>query len=301
MYDLIIVGAGPAGITAAVYAARKKMDFLVITRDIGGQANWSGKVDNYTGFQFVSGTDLVQKFEQHMRQFEFPLNENEKALSVEKTGKLVRVKTDKMEYEARTAIIATGKCASELNVPGEAEFMNRGLSYCATCDAPLFLHKDVAVIGGGNSALDATLQLVRLARHTYLINKAAALTGDPVMQEKVLANTAVTVMNNTVVIEVLGEQMVSGIKLSTNDQERYMPVQGIFVEIGLQPNSSIISGVKKNELGEIIVNCSNETSIAGIYAAGDVSDVAEKQIIIAAGEGAKAALGAFRYCARNRF
>ncbi len=300
MYDLIIVGAGAAGMTAAIYAARKKMDFLVITQDIGGQANWSGTVDNYTGYQVIPGNELMGKFEAHMRQFDFPINEREKVLSVRKEAHIIRVKTEKMEYDSCTAIIATGKCASELQVPGESEFMNKGVSYCATCDAPLFVNKDVVVVGGGNSALDAALQLIRLASRTYVINKAPSLTGDPVMQEKLLAASNATVMNDSVITEVLGERMVSGVRVKTGSEQRYIPVQGVFVEIGLRPNSGIISDVRKNELGEIIVNCSNETSVAGIYAAGDVSDVPEKQIVIAAGEGAKAALGAFRYCARNR-
>lgn len=301
MYDLIIIGAGPAGMTSAIYAARKKMDFLVITRDIGGQANWSGAVDNYTGYQLITGLELMRKFEEHMRRYEFPLNENERVLSMRKEGHSLRVRTEKTEYEAASVIIATGKCASELNVPGEAEFMNKGLSYCATCDAPLFVDKDVAVIGGGNSALDAALQLARLARHTYIVNKSPELTGDPVMREKVAAHPAVTVMNGAELTEILGEKMVSGMRVRNREKDEYTPVQGIFVEIGLKPNSAILADVRKNELGEIIVNRSNETSIAGVFAAGDVSNVPEKQIIIAAGDGAKAALGAFRYVARNRF
>ncbi|MGE5309089.1 MAG: NAD(P)/FAD-dependent oxidoreductase [Deltaproteobacteria bacterium] len=301
MYDLIILGAGPAGITAAVYAARKKMDFMVITRDIGGQAAWSGEVDNYTGYQFVSGVDLVSKFEEHMRKYDFPLNEHERVESVVKEGDFIRVKTDKLEYDARTVIIATGKCAAELSVPGEIEYRNKGVSYCATCDGPLFVNKEVAIIGGGNSALDATLQLAKLARHTFVINKATHLTGDEVMREKVKTAPSVTVMNETQVREVLGERMVSGIRVHRDHKEEYLPVQGIFVEIGLQPNSAFAPGVKCNELGEIAVNCSNETNVPGIFAAGDVTTVPEKQIIIAAGEGAKAALSASRYLAQSRF
>src|SRR3989338_3163504 len=155
MYDLIIIGAGPAGITASVYAARKRLKFLVITKDIGGQTAWSGDIENYTGYQFITGPDLTAKFEEHMKQYRVELKENEEVLGIEKIGTLIRVKTSKKEYEAKTVIIASGKRSRELGVPGEKEFKNRGLTYCATCDAPLFSGKDVAVIGGGNSGLDA--------------------------------------------------------------------------------------------------------------------------------------------------
>ena len=170
MHDLIIIGAGPAGITASVYAARKKMDPLVITKDIGGQAAWSGDIENYTGYQFITGPQLAQKFEEHMRQYNISLRENEGVLEVKKIKETVSVKTDKGSYEARTAIIASGKKSRELNVPGEKEFKNKGLTYCATCDGPLFAGKDVAVIGGGNSALDAALQLIKIASKVYIIN-----------------------------------------------------------------------------------------------------------------------------------
>jgi alkyl hydroperoxide reductase subunit F len=152
MYDLIIIGAGPAGITASVYAARKRMNLVVITGDIGGQAAWSGDIENYTGYQFITGPELAAKFEEHMRKFDIALKENEAVTELEKIGDKILVKTDKASYEAKTAIIASGKRSKELNVPGEKEFKNKGLTYCATCDAPLFSGKDVAVIGGGNSA-----------------------------------------------------------------------------------------------------------------------------------------------------
>src|SRR3990167_2362556 len=158
MYDLIIIGAGPAGITASVYSARKKLDFLVITEDIGGQAAWSGDIENYTGYQFITGPELAVKFEEHMRKYDIELKENEGAIGLKKEGDIITVTTDKGKYEARSAIIASGKRTRELNVPGEKEFKNLGLTYCATCDAPLFSGRDVAVIGGGNSALDAALQ-----------------------------------------------------------------------------------------------------------------------------------------------
>ena len=301
IYELIIIGAGPAGITSAVYAARKKMDFLLITKDIGGQAAWSGEVENYTGYQFISGPELVSKFEEHLRKFDINLKENEEVKELKKQNAIVYVKTNKDTYQARTVIIASGKRSRELNVKGEKEFKNRGLTYCATCDGPLFKDKVVAVIGGGNSALDATLQLMKIARHIYLINNTPRLGGDAIMREKVENSPLVTIMNEAEVLEILGDKMVKTIKIKTKDKESTIPLEGIFVEIGLIPNSEFVYDVEKNSLGEIKVNCKNETNIPAIFAAGDVTDVPEKQIIIACGEGAKACLSAFRYLSQNKF
>jgi len=301
MYDLIIIGAGPAGITASVYAARKRMNILVITGDIGGQAAWSGDIENYTGYQFVTGPDLASKFEEHMRRYRIDVKESELVREVARSGNTVTVKSDKGEYRSRSAIIASGKRSRELNVPGEKEFKNKGLTYCATCDGPLFSGKDVAVIGGGNSALDAALQLMNIAGKVYIVNVAAGLTGDEVMQEKIKNAGNVSIFNKTSVTGIFGEKMVNGLEIGSQGQTQRLPVQGIFVEIGLIPNSECASGVEKNERGEIKVNSRNETSVEGIFAAGDVTDVPEKQIIIAAGEGAKAALSAFRYLAQHNF
>ena len=305
IYDLIIVGAGPAGITAGVYAARKKMDFIVITKDIGGQTAWSGDIENYTGYQFVTGPELVSKFEEHMKKNNIDVKEGEEVIELSKKDNLVSVKTDKDQYEAKTAIIASGKKSRELGVSGEKKFKNKGLTYCATCDGPLFSGKDVAVIGGGNSALDAAIQLIKIANHIYLINIAQELTGDAVMQEKIRASDKVTVLNNSRVTAVVGDtrsKMVGGIKIKSEDKdkEKIISIQGIFVEIGLVPNSKFAKDAAKNEQGEIKVNTYNETNIPGVFAAGDVTDVPEKQIIIAAGDGAKAAIRAFRYLSQSK-
>lgn len=300
MYDLIIIGAGPAGITAAVYAARKRMDLLVITKDIGGQAALSADVENYTGYQFITGPELSAKFEEHMRKYDLVLKENEEVTEVKKTGDLVSLKTNKGAYEAQTAIIASGKKSREMNVPGEKEFKNRGLTYCATCDGPLFAGKDVVVIGGGNSALDAALQLIKIAKQVYIINLAAKLGGDAIMREKLEASKNITILNNTQVTAVLGDKFVNGVRIRKEGKEEQLTVQGVFVEIGLIPNSDFTKDAEKNQFGEIKVNSRNETNIPGIFAAGDVTDVPEKQIIIAAGEGSKAALSVFRYLAQRR-
>jgi NADH-dependent peroxiredoxin subunit F len=301
MQDLIIIGAGPAGITAAVYAARKKMDFLVLTGDIGGQTIWSSNVENYTGYQFITGVELSRKFEEHMRQYNIAVRENELVISLERTEDLFTLTTAKAIYQSRTVIIASGKRSRELGVAGEKEFRNKGLTYCATCDGPLFSGKEVAVVGNGNSALDAALQMVRISPRVYIINNALSLAGDAVMREKVITAKNVTVINDATVTAILGDKLVTKIRIKRNKGFEEIPVQGVFVEIGLIPNSDFVPFVKKNDLREIEVDCRNSTSVEGIFAAGDVTSVPEKQIIIAAGEGAKAALSSFRYLAGHKF
>ena len=299
IYDLIIIGAGPAGITAAVYAARKKMDLLVIARDVGGQAALSGDIENYTGYQFITGPDLTMKFEEHMKKYCINWKENEEVVKVTEVSGVISVKTTEATYEAKTAIIASGARWRELGIPGEKEFKNKGLTYCATCDGPLFAGRDVAVIGGGNSGLEATLQLMKIAKSVRLIEVSPRLTGDEIMQDKIRIAKNVTVLENTKVTAVLGEKFVSGIKISAKGKEQTLSLQGVFVEIGLVPNSEFIEGIDRNAYKEIKVNSRNETNLPGVFAAGDVTDIPEKQIIIAAGEGSKATLSAFRYLARR--
>lgn len=299
IYDSIIIGAGPAGITAGVYAARKKMDFLILTIDVGGRVTYSSVVENYIGFQYITGEELAAKFHEHLKQYSFDLK-MEEVKKVEVNGDLFKVKTLKEnEYVGRTIIVATGRRPRELNVPGEMEFKNRGVTYCATCDAPLFEGMDVAVIGGGNAGLEAVLQLTKIANKIYLIEVAPQLKADPIMVKKVLASDNVEVWIKTRVIEITGEKTVNGIRVQKDGRENLLPVRGVFIEIGSVPNSEIIDFVDKNQEGEIMVNCACETSHPGVFAAGDVTNVPEKQIIIAAGEGCKAALSAFKYLSRK--
>ena len=300
IYDLIIIGAGPAGITAAVYAARKKIDTLVVTKDIGGQAALSGDIQNYTGYQFISGPELAEKFEEHMRKFNFDIRENEEVTKLDAKQNNFLIKTDKNGYRAKAVIVASGKKSRELGVSGEKKFKNKGLVYCATCDAPLFSGDDVAVIGGGNSSLDATLQLMKIANHVYVINITNHFTGDEIMQEKIKKSKKVSILNNSQVIEISGDDFVDAIKIEKDKKEETLAVQGIFVEIGLIPNSGFAVDLNKTKIGEIKVNNKNITNIPGIFAAGDVTDVFEKQIIIAAGEGAKAALSVFHYLSSRK-
>ncbi|MEM3754544.1 MAG: FAD-dependent oxidoreductase [Candidatus Bathyarchaeia archaeon] len=298
LYDLIIIGAGPAGITSAIYAARKKMHFLVLTKDIGGQVTLSSKVENYIGFQYITGEELVTKFQEHLKKYKFKLK-IEEVNSIKKKNGLFIVKTNIGDYVSKTVIVATGRRPKELKVPGEENFKNKGVTYCATCDAPFFEDLNVAVIGGGNAGLDAVLQLINIAKKIYLIEQESRLKADAIMVEKAIASGKVEVWMNTKVLEILGNKFVTGIKVKKNGMETILSVQGIFVEIGSVPNSEIVNFVKKNPLGEIIVNCRCETNVPGLFAAGDVTDASEKQIVIAAGEGAKAALSAFKYISQK--
>jgi alkyl hydroperoxide reductase subunit F len=298
MYDSIIVGAGPAGITASVYAARKRMNFLVITGDIGGQAILSSDIENYTGYQFITGVELAQRFREHLEQFELELKEGERVTSVTKEGNVVRIETDKGKYQAKTMIVASGRIPRKLGVKGEGEFKNRGVTYCATCDAPLFSDMDVVVVGGGNAALDAVLQLIKIAKKIYLVDIADRLRADPIMVEKARNSEKVVIYNNAKVKQISGDKLVQGVTIERERKAEDLPVGGIFIEIGYAPTSEFIKDVAKNEIGEIIVNCRCETNISGIFAAGDVTDVPAKQIIVACGEGAKAALSAFDYISR---
>jgi len=299
MYDLTIIGAGPAGITASVYAARKRIDFLLITKDIGGQATLSSDIENYTGYQFITGPELVQKFREHLEQFKVKIKEGEMAVLVKKENSDIKIETDKEKYRSKTLIIASGRVPRKLEVEGEEEFKNRGVTYCATCDAPLFAGMDVAVIGGGNAGLDATLQLIKIARKIYLIELLPQLRADPVMVEKAKNSGKVVIYTRTKVEKIYGDNFVKGIEVSKEGKVEDIKVGGVFIEIGSLPSSDFIQDVKKNKAGEIVVNCRCETDIPGIFAAGDVTDVPAKQIIVACGEGAKATLSAFDYLSKK--
>ncbi len=301
MYDLVIVGGGPAGMTAAVYAARKKLNALLLTKDVGGQVNWTLGIENYMGYQFIEGPELIKKFEEQVKQFPLDIRTGQAVSSLALVSQGFEIKTDSGEtYQTRAAIIATGKRPRPLNVPGEDKFRGRGVTYCATCDGPLFAGMKVAVIGGGNSALEAVDDMIKIAEHVYMVS-LTPLTGDQILIDRVKGASNLTIFVEHEVLEITGENMVNGIRVRDlkSGEERKLDVSGVFVEIGLIPNSELVKGVVAlNRLGEIEVNCNNETSAPGLFAAGDVTNVPEKQIVVAAGEGAKAALQAHRYLQR---
>ena len=303
MYELIIIGGGPAGMTASVYAARKKINTLLISGDIGGQGLTTWLVENYMGYQFIEGRELMQKFEEQVKQFptDVKVEVGKRAERLSRVDGGFEVRTARGEtYQAKAVILATGKRPRKLNVPGEKELLGRGVTYCAICDGPLFADVKVAVIGGGNSALEAADDMVKIADHVYLVS-LTPLTGDQILIDKVKAANNLTIFLEHEVLEIKGDSRVKGIKIRDlkSKQERELEVGGIFIEIGLIPNSDLVKElVTLNRLGEIEVNCGNETGVPGFFAAGDVTSVPDKQIVIAAGEGAKAALQAHRYLQR---
>lgn len=303
MYELIIIGGGPAGMTAAVYAARKKLPTLLISGDIGGQVLWTTGVENYMGYQFIEGRELMQKFEEQVKQFptdvKVEVGKRAEKLSRVDGGFEVRV-TSGETYKAKAVILATGKRPRQLNVPGEKELLGKGVTYCAICDGPLFADENVAVIGGGNSALEAAEDMIKIAEHVYLVS-LTPLTGDQILIDKVKSAKNLTMFMEHEVLEIKGESRVDGIKIRdlSSKQDKQLDVGGVFIEIGLIPNSEPVKElVRLNGLGEVEVNCGNETGVPGFFAAGDVTSVPDKQIVVAAGEGAKAALQAHRYLQR---
>jgi len=303
MYELVVIGAGPAGMTAVVYAARKRLNTLLISYDLGGQPLTTAGVENYMGYQLIEGPELMQKFEEQVRQFPSDVKTEigQRVESVSRISGGFEVRTDKGEtYQAKAVIFATGKRPRQLNVPGEKELVGKGVTYCAICDGPLFAGEKVAVIGGGNSALEAADDMIKIAEHVYLIS-LTSLTGDQILIDKITKANKLTMFLEHEVLEIKGEARVEGIKIRDlkSKQEKEFDVGGVLIEIGLVPNSGAMKGVTTlNRLGEIEVNCANETGVPGLFAAGDVTNVPEKQIIVAAGEGAKAALQANRYLQR---
>jgi alkyl hydroperoxide reductase subunit F len=298
MYDVVIIGAGPAGMTAAVYVARKKLSTLLLSKDIGGQTLWTNDIENYMGYQFIEGPELVEKFEQQVRQFPIDLKIEEDVVGLTKIAGGFEVRTSSgATYQAKTAIVASGKRPRSLNVPGEERLRGRGVTYCSTCDGPLFEGLKVAVIGGGNSALEAVIDMLKVAEHVHLVS-LTPLTSDQLLIDRVKESSNLTVYTEHATQEVLGESSVSAIRIKDlkTGEEKVLEVSGIFVEIGLVPNSDLARDLlERNRLGEIEVSCGGETAIPGLFAAGDVTNVPEKQIVVAAGEGAKAALQAYRY------
>ena len=287
--------------TAAVYAARKRIDALFLSKDIGGQAMWAASVENYMGYQYIQGFELMQKFEEQVKQFPLEQEIGQEVVALSRLDTGFEVKTAKGEsYQAKAVIVATGKRPLPLNVPGEEHLIGRGVTYCAVCDGPLFAGQKVAVIGGGNSALEAADDMVKIAEHVYLVS-LTTLTGSQILIDRVVGSPNLTTFIEHEVIAIEGESRVEAIVIRDlkSAEEKKLKVGGVFVEIGLLPNSELTGRITKlNDLGEVEVNCANETGVPGLFAAGDVTNVVEKQIVVAAGEGAKATLQAHKYIQR---
>lgn len=296
-----IVGGGPAGFTAAVYIARKKRSVAIVTKELGGQVAWTLGIENYMGYQYITGKDLTDKFVDQVRQFPVPVvMDSVTELKVGKDSFTIVTSGGRM-IEARTVIVATGKRPRELGIQNEKEFIGKGLSYCATCDGPLFAGKDVAVCGGGNSAVQAAIEMSQISSRVYVVSRNP-WRADGVILDKANAIPNLEKKTGYDVLGVVGERSVEGLRIrdKATGKEEILPVKGVFVEVGLDPNSGFLKGiVDLNESGEVIVDCMCQTKVPGLYAAGDVTNVHEKQIIVAAGEGAKAALSAHEYLMRK--
>lgn len=282
----------------AVYMARQKLKFVILTDTVGGQTALSDDVENYLGFHLLNGVELVAKFQEHLKDYkeQFEIKEQELAQKVEKIDGGFRVTTPKASYDAKSLLIATGTIHRKLKVPGEDALYGHGVTYCANCDAPLFKGKKVFVIGGGNSAMDAALFLEKYTTGIVLVSNNKELMGDSTMKTKILASKNISVLTETKTTKIVGDKLVMGICLVGPDGvERVEPTQGVFIEIGLVPVSQFIDLVEKDKMGQIVVDKSNHTSVPGIFAAGDVTDVTEKQISVAVGEGSKASLELISY------
>ncbi|HHT9120546.1 MAG TPA: NAD(P)/FAD-dependent oxidoreductase [Candidatus Hypogeohydataceae bacterium YC41] len=305
VHELMILGCGPAGMTAAIYAARKRIDVVIISDDVGGQVSTTFGIENYPGFQYVTGPELVDKFRAQMNQFEIEQHLGEKVVKLNKQeGYFVAQTISGKEYAAKACIITTGAKPKQLGVPGEDKYRGKGVSYCATCDAPLFADATVAVVGGGNSALSSSFELSRIASKIYLISRREWRADEAPLIENVKAARNIEKIIGYVVEAIAGEEMVKGITIKTfpkGDEYKSLTVDGVFVEIGLLPNSDFARGlVQMNERGEILVDCDTWTGVPGLFAAGDVTTVKDKQIVIASGQGAVAVMSAFEYLLKSR-
>lgn len=299
VYDLIIVGGGPGATTALVYAARKLLNVAILTYDFQGQVGYTSTIENYMGFQTISGAELVQKFYEQVEQFNIPIGQGEKVTRVDKADDLFKLTVESgAVFQSRTVIIATGKRDRKLGVPGEDEFIGRGVAYCSTCDAPFYRDLKVVVTGGGNSAFTAALDLLKVAKEVTLVNHAAGWQADEILQKSVRKYDHIRFLDHHEIVSIEGDNLVrkATVRDRESKKETTIEADGVFIEIGLIPNSEpVVDLVRLNEVGEIIVDCACQTNIEGLYGAGDVTTVPHKQIIISAGEGAKAALTAYEY------
>ncbi|MFA5413652.1 MAG: thioredoxin-disulfide reductase [Patescibacteria group bacterium] len=298
MYDLIIIGGGPAGFTAAIYAARRAVKTLVLAKELGGQAVYASKVENFPGFDLIPGYELMEKIKNQAGKLGAEIK-NVEAAEIKKENDVFSVRDkDGNAYESKSLILSFGAVPRKLGIPNEDKFKGNGISYCATCDAPFFKNKNVAVIGGGNAALDAALLLAKFANRVYLIHRRDEFKGEVVRVNDVKKLQNVEIILNSEVKEIKGEKNITGVTIGKIDsgETRDLEVSGIFVEIGHIVESDFVSKmVTLDERKQIVVNDKNETNVPGVFGAGDATTVPYKQIVIAAGEGAKAALTTYSY------
>jgi alkyl hydroperoxide reductase subunit F len=302
-YDVLVVGGGPAGISAAIYAARKGIRTGLVAERIGGQVNDTLGIENLIGTKYTEGPQLASALEQHAREYGIDMMKPHRVRRLEKKEFIEVELENGAVLKSRTVIAATGARWRELGVPGEAKFRNKGVAYCPHCDGPLFAGKDVAVVGGGNSGVEAAIDLAGIARHVTVLEFMPELKADAVLQERLRSLPNATVLTNVQVKEITGTERVDGIVYAERDSGnvRRIDLQGVFVQIGLVPNTDWLEGaVERNRIGEIVTDRRGATSLPGVFAAGDCTDSPYKQIVISMGSGATAALSAFDYLIRQR-
>lgn len=300
-FDVLVVGGGPAGASAAIYAARKGIKTGIVAERFGGQVMDTMGIENLIGTKYTEGPKLVASLEEHVKEYPVDIMNLQRVKSIVRKASKVEVELESGAFlKSKTVIVATGARWRNLGVPGEAEFKNRGVAYCPHCDGPLFKGKHVAVIGGGNSGVEAAIDLAGIVKHVTLLEFAPTLKADKVLQDRLYSLTNVTVITNAQTKEITGAEKVNGItyveRVSKTGQ--HIELDGVFIQIGLLPNTEFAS-VNKDNFGQIIVDHAGATNISGVFAAGDCTNVPYKQIIISMGAGATAALGAFEYLIRN--
>ena len=300
IYDLVIIGGATSGLTAGIYAARKKLNAVILTKEIGGQTLQTESIENFPGFEKISGSGLIDKIKEQVKKYGLPIKSGYEVKSISKTDDIFEIAVNiSDEIKAKSIIIATGKNPRRLNVSGEKEFENKGVVYCSTCDAPLFGGKTVVVAGGGNSGLNSAFDLLKYAVKIYVMENSGKLIGDEFLQEKLKKSGKVEFMTGVEIKEIKGGDFMEEVVYldKKSGEEKALKAQGLFVNVGWSPSSAFAKGfLETNEYEEIVIDLkTNETSVKGVFASGDVTDVKYKQCVIAAGEGAKAALSAYDY------
>ena len=305
MFDLIIIGASAAGLSASVYAARRRLNFKVISADVGGEVATSGEIENWPGIIHTNGVELADQFKAQALANNVIIEEGKWVKQVAREGNffvVCGVGADGVDFQdkAKTVLISTGVHPRELNVPGEKEFRNKGLSYCTVCDGPLFPGQVVATIGGGNSVLESAIMLSGIAKKVFVVNKNPKFKGEQVLIDKVSSLANVEIIYEAMTTSVLGDKFVNILEYRDKSGEICkLGVGGVFVHIGQTPNISFVEGVELNEFKEIKVDLVGRTNVPGLFAAGDVTNMPHKQIVIAAGQGVTAVLTAVEYLNRS--
>lgn len=303
-YELAIVGGGPAAMSAAIYAARKGLDTALIAKKLGGQITYTAGIENYLGLDGMSGSDMAEAFRAHLGRYPVAEALGSAVSRIEKEGRGFALATeDGKRFRALSVVYCAGKEYQRLGVPGEERFLGKGIAFCATCDAPLYRGRRVAVVGGGNSAFTAARDLLGFASEIHLVHRRVDFRADPELVKEIAGAANVTFHNPMEVRGYLGEEKLAGVKLGSPDGKKTLDlaVDGVFLEIGLTPNSEPLKElIRLNPLGEVPVDRNQNTPEKGLFAAGDVTDTEEKQISIAVGQGALAALSAYKYLADNK-